>query len=122
MDGSFLEEKDPKDLDVVCFFHFPDTVRTEEEQISLWNSHAQLFERTEVKPKYWLDAFFLPLESSPETLVSLSRYYLQLFSHQRESYLWKGMIQVPLDGASDEGAQELLQAPISSVQSGEAQL
>jgi hypothetical protein len=65
LDGSFLEEKDPKDLDVVCFFHFPDTVRTEEEQRLLWNSHAQLFERKVVKQKFSLDAFFLPPESSP---------------------------------------------------------
>lgn len=115
LDGSFLEEKNPKDLDLVCFFYLPTQLSSEEEQIAFWNQNFQLFDRMAVKADFSLDAFFLPLDSTPETLVSLSRYYLQLFSHQRESYLWKGMVQVSMDDLADGGAKELLSAPLPDV-------
>ncbi len=121
LDGSFLEEKEPKDLDLVCFVYLPDDVRTERDQIHLWNSHRALFNRSEVKAAYSLDAFFLPLDGDPETLISLSRYYLQLFSHQRETFLWKGMIQVPLNDANDAGAREQLLVPVPASASEEIQ-
>ncbi len=122
LDGSFLEEKDPKDLDVVCFFYFPESVRTEDDQYCLWSANLQLFERSAVKSGYSLDAFFLPLQMSPEALVSLSRYYLQLFSHQRESYLWKGMLQVRLEDTNDDGAKELLLVPLPAIEAEEGQV
>jgi hypothetical protein len=110
LDGSFLEEKEPNDLDVVCFFHLPEHIRTEQEQVSFWNDHWELFDRFEMKNAFHLDAFFLPLDGDPETLVSLARYYLQLFSHQRQTFLWKGMVQVPLRGIEDAEAREQLVA------------
>jgi hypothetical protein len=122
LDGSFLEEKEPKDLDIVCFFYLPDNVKTEEEQLSLWKENLALFERSAVKSAYFLDAFILDLKGSPEALVSLSRYYLQLFSHQRETFLWKGMIQVPLEDANDAGAREQLLVPLPPAEPEESQL
>ena len=68
LDGSFLEEKEPKDLDIVCFFYLPDNVKTEEEQLSLWKENLALFERSAVKSAYFLDAFILDLKGSPEAL------------------------------------------------------
>jgi hypothetical protein len=116
LDGSFLEEKEPHDLDIVSFVYLPDNAKTEEEQIQLWTSNSELFDRALVKGTYQLDAFFLSLEDEPETLVSLTRYFLQLFSHQRETFLWKGMIQVPLDDANDAGAREQLLVPIPTTE------
>jgi uncharacterized protein DUF6932 len=122
LDGSFLEEKEPRDLDIVSFFHFPENVKTEVEQLSLWTGNPSIFDHLVVKTTYSLDAFFIPLEGSPEALISLSRYYLQLFSHQRESFLWKGMIQVRLDETNDASASEQLLIPQTQVQPGENQL
>jgi hypothetical protein len=97
-------------------------VKTEEEQLSLWKENLALFERSAVKSAYFLDAFILDLKGSPEALVSLSRYYLQLFSHQRETFLWKGMIQVPLEDANDAGAREQLLVPLPPAEPEESQL
>ena len=116
LDGSFLEEKEPNDLDIVSFVNRPSNLDTEEELTSFWNSHLELLDRSHVKADFLLDAFFLDLSGSPEVLIALSRYYLQLFSHQRESYLWKGMIQVPLADANDSAAREQLLAPLTAAE------
>ncbi len=122
LDGSFLEEKDPKDLDIVCFIRLPQSVSTEAEILGFWTESFGLFDRSEVKATYSLDAFFVDLMGSPEALVSLSRYFLQLFSHQRETFLWKGMIQVPLEDSNDAQAREQLLVPLPTGQPGEGQL
>jgi hypothetical protein len=122
LDGSFLEEKEPKDLDIVCFIRLPQDASTEEEQFALWSENLGLFDRSPVKAGYFLDAFFIDLEGSPLTLVSLSRYYLQLFSHQRETFLWKGIIQVPLEDANDAQAREQLLVPLLTAKQEEGQL
>lgn len=121
LDGSFLEEKEPRDLDIVSFLNLPTNVETEEEQTAFFNINLELLDRDQVKLQFQLDAFFLALSMSPETLVLLSRYYLQLFSHQRESYLWKGMIQVRLEDANDGGAREQLLVPLRQAEPAEGQ-
>ena len=122
LDGSFLEEKEPNDLDIVSFLRFPQGVYTGEEQLAFWDTNIALFDRLVVRATYSLDCFFIPLDGSSEGLVSLSRYFLQLFSHQRGTFLWKGMIQVPLEAASDAFAREqlLLLAPIIEFGEGQA--
>jgi len=122
LDGSFLEEKEPNDLDIVCFIRLPENVSTEQEQVLFWNNHRALFDRSGIKNAFLLDAFFLPLDGDPETLVSVSRYYLQLFSHQRETFLWMGMIQVPLEDANDAEAREKLLVPLPVEEPQESQL
>lgn len=119
LDGSFLEEKEPNDLDIVSFVYPPAGLTTEEQLTSFWNSNLGLLERNRVKSDFLLDAFFLDLSGNPEALVSLARYYLQLFSHQRESYLWKGMVQVPLEGAKDIEAKEQLLFPSTTAEATE---
>jgi hypothetical protein len=44
------------------------------------------------------------MDGDAETLVLMSRYFLQLFSHQRSTYLWKGMLQVRMDDIQDDSA------------------
>ena len=51
------------------------------------------------------------MNGNQETLVSMSRYLLQLFSHQRESFFWKGMLQVRLEDEQDDAAALALLAP-----------
>jgi len=105
----------------VSFFYYPTALSTEIQKISFWNSHLDVFDRQRVRASFLLDAFFIELEGAPETLVSLSRYYLQLFSHQRESYLWKGMVQVPLGNANDDAAREQLLVSLRSDEPEESQ-
>ena len=56
-----------------------------------------------------MDAFFIDLLDPPELIVDASRYFLGLFSHQRITMIWKGMLQVRLEDAQDDAnALELL--------------
>lgn len=109
LDGSFVEDveqirgRPPKDIDVVTFAYSP--------QVADLNAYKQwylanfaLFDRNQTKAAYDCDAFYVDLRKRPELLVDDTRYWFGLFSHQRDSALWKGMVQVPLQ--SDDAAAQ----------------
>jgi len=108
LDGSFVEDKNPNDLDVVTFVFRPATIVGAAELKALMGANAPLFERAQVKARYMLDAFFIDLNASPENVVNVSRYWLGLFSHRRVDNLWKGMLQVRLENAADDAAATAL--------------
>jgi hypothetical protein len=114
LDGSFVEQKEPSDLDIVTFLFRPPTVNSPTELGALMGANAQLFDRAQVKTRYMLDAFFIDLNASPEAIVNVSRYLLGLFSHRRADGLWKGMLQVRLENVADDlaAAAPLAPAPI----------
>jgi hypothetical protein len=114
LDGSFVEEKEPNDLDIVTFVFRPATVLGHADLGALIGANPQLFDRLQVKTRYMLDAFFIDLDASPESVVNVSRYWLGLFSHRRVDGLWKGMLQVRLENVADDlaAAASLAPAPI----------
>jgi hypothetical protein len=103
LDGSFLESKEPNDLDLVVFLRRPLAIATD---LGAWNDllrkNEALFRRDMVKSQHRLDSFFLDLDGNAELLVSGARYFLQLFSHQRSTQIWKGMLQVRMEDAQDD--------------------
>lgn len=113
IDGSFLEDcerirgRPPKDVDLVTFARRPQQHQQQAEWQAFVQSNRALFGRKEVKAAHNCDAFFIDLFLPPETLVSRSRYWFGLLSHQRSTYLWKGLIEVPLVD-DDDGARALL--------------
>lgn len=115
LDGSFVEAKEPKDLDVVTFLFRPPGIYDVTDLVALMTANAHLFQRFSVKASYALDAFFIDLDGSPETIVNASRYLLGLFSHRRGDDLWKGMLQVRLENTADDGAASALLGPLSDV-------
>lgn len=105
-DGSFVEDveqsrgRPPADIDVVTFAygpHFDDPIA-----YRAWFMQNQaLFNNAETKRLHNCDAFFVDMRQvRPDLLVDRARYWFGLFSHQRATALWKGMVQVPL--ASDD--------------------
>ena len=102
LDGSFVEQKDPQDLDVVTFTYRPTHAKDNTALSALITANIDIFYRPLVKKAFMLDAFFLDFEGSAEALVSVSRYYLGLFSHRRGDDLWKGMLQVRLEDVTDD--------------------
>jgi hypothetical protein len=110
LDGSFVETKEPNDLDVVTFLHRPASAANPTALAALMNANAQIFDRAQAKANYMLDAFFVDLNGSPEAIVSFSRYLLGLFSHRRLDDLWKGMLQVRLEHVKDDAAAVALLA------------
>lgn len=111
LDGSFVENvelnlgRPPADVDLVTFAMRPTT------DLEIWkgivNGNKELFLPNESKERFKCDAYFVDLNTHPIHVVSNTRYWFGLFSHQRESYLWKGMVEVPIVCA-DEEALEIL--------------
>jgi hypothetical protein len=104
LDGSFVEQKEPKDLDVVSFLYRPPGISDGTALAKLMRANAGLFVRSRVRTEYHLDFLPVDLDGSPEGLVGLTRYYLGLFSHRRVDYVWKGMLQVRLEDEADDAA------------------
>lgn len=72
-------------------------------------ANADLFNRNRTKELFKCDAFFVDLDKKSELLVDDTRYWFGLFSHQRETALWKGMIKISMQTqAEDDAAAALL--------------
>lgn len=104
LDGSFVEDKEPRDLDVVSFLYRPMGITDPTQLLMVMRANAKLFVRNLVKAEYNLDAFPIDLDGSPEALVSSARYFLGLFSHRRGDDVWKGMLQVRFEDIGDDAA------------------
>ncbi len=110
IDGSFVEDvetsqkRPPADIDIVTFAPLPSFPDSAARQTWIKQNLA-LFDTTQTKDAYQCDAYFVDLGKRPDLLVDDSRYWFGLFSHQRGTSLWKGMIQIPMvlddDSASD---------------------
>ena len=104
IDGSFVEDKVPQDLDVVTFSRRPAGTAGAMALAALMRANPDQCIRSSVKTRYNLDAFFVDLDGSKESLVNATRYYAGLFSHRRGDDLWKGMVQVRFDDPADDTA------------------
>lgn len=112
LDGSFVEDKQPRDLDVVSFLYRPPGIRDPQQLLMVMRANGNLFVRNLVKADYSLDAFPIDLDGSPEALVNSARYFLGLFSHRRGDDMWKGMLQVRLEDVADDAAALAALAPV----------
>lgn len=91
LDGSFVENKEPGDLDIIAFLFRPPGIRDRDMLARLLQGNIGLFGRTQVKATYRLDFFPIDLNGTAEAIVNLTRYWLSLFSHRRQDNLWKGI-------------------------------
>ena len=96
LDGSFVENKDPNDLDVVTFLSRPNFLPTLQDLAQYRAAHSLLFDRAPVKSVYHLDFFPIDLSMPGPNLVNIARYWCGLFSHRRGDSRWKGMLNVTL--------------------------
>lgn len=103
IDGSYVEDceniraRSPNDVDIVTFAQRPTSITDDIKwQDFVKNKWATLFDRDSVKAQYKCDAYYVDLNLPPINIVSNSRYWFGLFSHQRVTYLWKGLLEIPL--------------------------
>lgn len=116
LDGSFVEDKEPQDLDIVTFFRRPATATTTGLLMALASNNPAVFSRASVKNAFRLDAMFVDMDARPETVVDHTRYWLGLFSHRRLDSMWKGMLKVSLrDDGTDAVASGLLAAATPAI-------
>jgi hypothetical protein len=98
IDGSFVEPLNPapNDVDVVTVSSLPVSCRPEDEH---------LFNAAEAKKRFLCDAYFVDLANGEATwAVRESVYWYGLFSHQRRTCRWKGIIQMDLASPGDDRA------------------
>jgi hypothetical protein len=102
IDGSFVEDvevtrgRPPGDVDIVTFAYRPPKYQELNDWKALIADRKDLFIPEESKAAYHCDAYFVDLGLPAPYLVHQTTYWFGLFSHQRESYLWKGLLMVPL--------------------------
>lgn len=108
LDGSFVEDKEPNDLDIVTFFRRPLGAQTAIEIAQLMRANPETLIRSSIKAARKLDAMFVDLDGSSEGIIDATRYWCGLFSHRRVDDLWKGMVKVSLDPAEEDLAMLLL--------------
>lgn len=103
LDGSFLEEietlegREPRDIDVVTFYHLP----SGKSQLDILQSNPNLFNHGQVKKDFFVDAFLVQLSANaPESLVERSAYWYSVWSHRRDD-IWKGFLQINLAPEED---------------------
>jgi len=109
LDGSFmeqvemLEQRPPRDLDVVNFLDL-----TAIDQTSLIQQHAALFDHLQIKKTYALDVYFVEMgDILNQESVRTINYWCSLWSHRRDGQ-WKGFLQIDLGPKPNAIARELL--------------
>lgn len=108
--GSFCENveairgRPPGDVDVVTFAYRH--IADDAQWFAFFLSNQPVFDPIETKHRFKSDAYYIDLGKPADIVVDDTAYFGGLFSHQRNSHLWKGMIKIPL--ASDDAAARVL--------------
>jgi hypothetical protein len=102
LDGSFVEDNEPQDLDVVTFLHRLANAQMAQQLAILIQQNPNVFSRAAVKATYRRDAFPIDMDGTPESVIDATRYFYGLFSHRRVNFLWKGMLKVELGNAAGD--------------------
>src|SRR5207244_3707530 len=84
------------DIDLVTIFERPHAARDDASWKQVVSANSSLFNRSQVKKDFGCDSFFVDAGQPPSKVLRQATYFLGLFTHQRDSYLWKGILQVPL--------------------------
>jgi hypothetical protein len=98
LDGSFLENveisqnRSPNDLDVVTFYGNLSIV----EQTNIRASFPEFVNPGLSKANFFLDHYIVDYSYNPDVTVEQTRYWLQLFTHNRLG-VWKGILRLPLN-------------------------
>jgi len=119
LDGSFVEDcervkgRPPGDVDVVNLLHRPPAKMVGEDWETFVNDRIDtLFDPSWTKANFACDAYFIDLDSTPALIADFSAYWIGLFSHQRDTFRWKGMLRVDF-GGDDASAADLLAAKVA---------
>ena len=114
IDGSFVEAcetvkgRPPGDVDVVSVLHRPQAHHDQAAWADFVVNHSTtLLDPDHCKATYSCDAYYIDLDIFPRDISEQSAYWFGLFSHQRDTFRWKGLVQVDLQ-SDDEAAMHVL--------------
>lgn len=118
IDGSFVENcelskgRPPGDIDVVTLIFRPFGA-DEAGWDQMLHTHSEtLFNAGWTKEQFLCDTYYVDLNSDPRAVAEQAAYWFGLFSHQRETFRWKGLVQ--LDFISDDSVAEAALAALES--------
>ena len=103
VDGSFTEnveislKRPPNDLDVVTFYRNI----TNDQVIDIQANFLDFVTPSLSKVNYQLDHYVVDFAYDPLITVEQTRYWIQLFSHNRLD-IWKGMLRLELNTPADD--------------------
>ncbi|MCB6179437.1 hypothetical protein LHP98_15045 [Rhodobacter sp. Har01] len=122
IDGSFVENvealnRNPSDIDVFSILSAPpryltDPAAWQATGLPFWN--AEVANRDLNKQRFSLDTYavlFEERQAQPMNLIGDIIYWYGLFSHQRDTFAWKGFAGLALDPAADQVALSQLGGP-----------
>lgn len=98
LDGSFIEnielseERAPRDLDVVTFYG----QLSIKDQTRIRANFPEFVNPNLAKEIFSLDHYPVDYSYSPDVTVEMTRYWVQLFTHNRNG-IWKGMLRLGLN-------------------------
>jgi uncharacterized protein DUF6932 len=108
INGSFVEDvetargRPPGDIDIVTLFIRPPVFRND---AAAWSAfvvaNRQLFDPPLMKAYFHCDGGTIDVGFPASRQSRQITYWHSLFSHQRVSFLWKGMLQVPISSDDD---------------------
>ena len=104
LDGSFTEDvesdgREPNDIDVVTLAYRPDGLALNSQEWTEFvrdQSTGGIFDRVRNRERFTCDTFFVDLNTLPHVVARQAAYWTALFSHQRNTFQWKGMVALPL--------------------------
>jgi hypothetical protein len=106
VDGSFSEDverlrgRPPGDLDVVTFYYPPAAPPTAAQLPTI----AIITDQAATKKAFYVHHQLVNLLSNGELIVESARFWCSLFSHQRETEAWKGMLRIDLNTVAEDSA------------------
>lgn len=123
IDGSFVENveafanRNPSDIDVFSILSAPpryltDPAAWQATGLPFWN--AEVANRDLNKQRFSLDTYavlFEEIQAEPMIYINQIIYWYGLFSHQRDTFAWKGFAGLALDPAADQAALSQIGGP-----------
>lgn len=110
IDGSFVEDcetvkgRAPGDVDVVNLLRRPAALADDDAWMAFLAANLALIDPAQTKATFHCDAYFIDLDTDRTFVVEQTAYWFGLFSHQRDTFRWKGMVQLEL--LEDDGPAE----------------
>lgn len=104
LDGSFIEDiensslkRPPNDLDLLTFYY----PISPTQEANIFTNFDDFVNRPQCKINYSLDHLIINLGTNPADLVEFTRYFIQLFTHNR-SNIWKGMLKLDVGAVGED--------------------
>lgn len=112
IDGSFIENvelnrgRPPADIDIVTVVRRPGGMSADDFG-NFIDNNLDIIDPSIIKRQYKVDGYFIDLDADAEIVALDAVYWSGLFSHQRVTSLWKGMLSVSLESDDEEARNHL---------------